>query len=161
MILRITKIIDEMLDLETGEQFSHGVVVSNGIHEHFIPLTKEALQPLVMLYAELVEAKQPVPSSGNGATEQQTPLLEKRLPAPEAMHGFADQFGGTDEGSHYMAQTAVGPTRGLEESARTAPVLIDPRHNIQFTPEETPPDDAEGFEPGEEYEDELTGVSSF
>lgn len=149
--LNITKIIDEMIDLRTGQQFSHGVVVSNGRREEFIPLSRESLQPLVALYAETI-------GEPPGSEISQEELGELRSAPQAGMH---------ERGAVYTPpehQPAQGPVPSapdhLAQSASQRPQMIDPKTGVTFTPIETPSEE-EDAPPGEEYEDELTGVASF
>lgn len=70
MTLTVTKLIDDMVDLQTGQHHSHGIVVSNGVREQFVPLGREALQDLIVLYVDGVKAEEPqaAPQKANGRT---------------------------------------------------------------------------------------------
>ena len=151
--LKVTKIIDEMVDLETGQQFSHGIVISNGVREEFIPLPKESLQPLVALYAETIGAPQVAVVPSQEVSQHARSLADNERRRAEARQA--------DVPEHQVAQDPLpAPPDHLAQAAMQRPTLHDPNTGIAFTPIAPPPDE-EDAPPGEEYEDELTGVASF
>ena len=51
-MLRITRIVGESFDLETGEEHARALEVTNGHSSRLIPVSPEALENIVELFAE-------------------------------------------------------------------------------------------------------------
>ena len=65
LMLQVTKIIEGGIDLVSGEQIEQGIVIGNGMQEVTIPVSREVLESVVVMYAQFVE----------GAADNGRPML--------------------------------------------------------------------------------------
>lgn len=141
--MQITKIIEGVVDLETGEQHSMGVMVKTRRGESFLPLNSESIQRLVELWAQTQMAdfeveKMPV--------EEEEPELEEQEEANYSSVFDEDMFG-------EAFQEPRKPQKKQPVSS-IFPSLMDEESQVEFEPDPE--------EPGEvdEYSDPFTGTAS-
>lgn len=142
MIL-IKRIVGESLDLETGEEISRGLLLTNGISEVVVPVDDEFLKTVILLMHEM-RGGPPMPEA---QPVQETPapsaVVKNNVPTPQKVPATVAPFvmePRPDVMEEHLASGAVADFMGDLESG-------------DFAPEED-------FDPGETYEDPDTGVDS-
>ncbi len=145
--MQVTKIIEGGIDLTTGTELEVGIMVSNGVRELMIPIDEPTLQILSVMVAEANLVSRPTPLKGQG-----------QAPLPEELDKTKEESGCTCGYEDSEEMTAHNPLCVLSKPpSALKPRLVDETSPV---PPETPVDEDEGFEPGEEYDDVGTGVSS-
>lgn len=135
-MLQITKIIEGGIDLTSGQKIEQGIVINNGQQEMTIPVSPDAIEQVVMLYAQSVQ------SGGNGHD----------LEPPQ-------DFG------EFGAMLADPPPQQMQATPSPVPqpkvsVVATPDSDYEEAPPSSDIDEEEGFQPGEDYADSGTGVGS-
>lgn len=72
MMLRVIKIIEGGIDLQSKEQLPRSLVISNGVTEAAIPVSDSDIEKVIELYVESEGIPQPVVSPSS---------VERRLPS--------------------------------------------------------------------------------
>jgi len=131
-MIRVVRIAGESYDLESGEELPKALVLSNGVREFSLHVDDMTAQAVVEMMAE-----------SQALRNQNTISKTSTVKVPSN--------GGTP------AQTVSSPPTPEPALQKLGSIIVDD------LPEDVPadePEDEEVYEPGEEYSDPTTGVSS-
>jgi hypothetical protein len=142
MIL-IKQIVGESLNLDTGEEISKGLLLSNGISEIVVPANDELLRAVILLVHE---------ARGGPSVENSRPVRE--APAPTAARAPTPRKPSAAPAAA-AASFVIAPVPNEMEEHLSSDSVSDFMSGLDGDFEEE-----EGFDPGEVYEDPDTGTAS-
>lgn len=165
--MQITKIIEGVVDLETGEQHSMGVMIKTLRGESFLPLNTESIQRLVELWAQtqMSDFEEKKDSSSDEKVMMQEAFkdalkaqLQDNLQEepdeeePENVE-YASVF---DEDMFAESFQEPQKPKKTQPTSSMFPSMMDEESHVEFEP------DPEEEEPEEidEYSDPFTGTAS-
>jgi hypothetical protein len=133
-MIRVVRLAGESYDLETGDQLPKALILSNGVREFSLHVDDETARAVVEMMAE-----------GQGVRNQSVVEKARTVKVPG---------NGAPPAEPQVPRQTFSPEAGVE-----TPVPQPAMASVVDTPED---DDfeVEGHEPGEEYNDPATGVSS-
>ena len=88
-MIRVTKIVGESFDIDSGKETPKSVVLSNGKREVVIPVGDDVAQAIVGMLVEELEGRLP-------RTPRPTPTLDEVLSSPDGQEALSKENYGPD-----------------------------------------------------------------
>lgn len=156
--MRITKITEGYVDLETGEQFQTGIMVQTAIGESFVPLPAESIARIVEIWVKSQIQHQEETQHAEAVLQEEFNQIGAQVSTEELDEDSAHALREAEEEEDYeeydgYLEDLMGRTEDTRPKPQKSmfPSLLDSGSQIEFQPEESEPD---------EYADPYTNAES-